>query len=192
MSGQWKTRRVAPALLGAVVAMLGVSGCSEQRTLSDLERYVSSLHADIVPQVDPLPEQPPVVTVIYTADESKDPFAPSNVYGKDEILAEAKTDSAPEIDPLAPDPARLREPLERYPLDALELVGTMRLDAGNWALVKSPDGQIHRVVVGSYLGQNIGKIVAINEKLGSLEIEELVLGTSGRWEIRLTGLKTGG
>ena len=192
MSGQWKTRRVAPALLGVVVAMLGISGCSEQRTLSDLERYVSSLHADIVPQVDPLPEQPPVVTVIYTADESKDPFAPSNVYGKDEILAEAKTDSAPEIDPLAPDPARLREPLERYPLDALELVGTMRLDAGNWALVKSPDGQIHRVVVGSYLGQNIGKIVAINEKLGSLEIEELVLGTSGRWEIRLTGLKTGG
>ncbi len=36
----------------------GPGGCSEQRTLDDLDRYVTTLHRDAVPKVDPIPEQP--------------------------------------------------------------------------------------------------------------------------------------
>ena len=94
-------------------------------------------------------------------------------------------------DPLEPDAGRSREPLEDFPLDALKLVGTMSLDWQNWALINAPDGQIYRVVVGSYLGQNTGKIIEINESTGSLEIEERLQGASGRWEVRLIQMTNG-
>jgi len=167
---------------------LGVlTGCSEQRTLEDLERYVTTLHRDAVPKVDPIPEQPPVRSVTYSVDESKDPFAPSNVFGKEELAA--TTELGP--DPLAPDVDRAKEPLEQFPLDALKLLGTMELENDLWALISAPDGQIHRVVMGSYLGQNIGRIVGIDKTAGRLDIEELVQGASGRWETRQTELRTG-
>jgi Tfp pilus assembly protein PilP len=40
------------------------------------------------------------------------------------------------------------------------------------------------VVEGSYLGQNNGKVVAIDLDKSALEIEELLQGPTGRWEIR--------
>ncbi len=162
-------------------------GCSEERTLADLERYVLTLHQDTVPQVEALPDQPSVEVVVYTADEARDPFAPSNVFGKEDDGVEP--DTGP--DPLEPDAGRSREPLEDFPLDALKLVGTMKLDEQNWALINAPDGQIYRVVVGSYLGQNTGKIIEINESTGSLEIEERLQGASGRWEARLIQMTNG-
>ncbi|NBT28140.1 MAG: hypothetical protein EBT18_01450, partial [Gammaproteobacteria bacterium] len=76
-----------------------LAGCSEQRTLDDLDRYVTTLHRDTVPKVDPIPEQPPVTSVVYAVDESKDPFAPSNVFGTEEVATAVES----EPDPLAPD-----------------------------------------------------------------------------------------
>ena len=162
-------------------------GCSEERTLADLERDVLTLHQDTVPQVEGLPDQPSVEVVVYTADEARDPFAPGNVFGKEDDGVEP--DIGP--DPLAPDATRSREPLEDFPLDALKLVGTMSLDGQNWALINAPDGQIYRVVVGSYLGQNTGKIIQIDESTGSLEIEERLQGASGRWEVRSIQMTNG-
>lgn len=175
--------------MGSLVFMpVVLGGCSEQRTLDDLDRYVTTLHRDTVPKVDPIPEQPPVTSVVYAVDESKDPFAPSNVFGTEEVATAVES----EPDPLAPDVDRVKEALERFPMDALKLVGTMELENDLWALISAPDGQIHRVVIGSYLGQNIGRIVGIDKAAGRLDIEELVQGPSGRWETRLTELRAGG
>ena len=171
--------------LGLVIFLM--FGCSEERTLADLKRYVLTLHQDTVPQVEALPDQPSVEVVVYTADEARDPFAPSNVFGKEDDGVEP--DTGP--DPLEPDAGRSRGPLEDFPLDALKLVGTMKLDEQNWALINAPDGQIYRVVVGSYLGQNTGKIIEINESTGSLEIEERLQGASGRWAVRLIQMTNG-
>ena len=167
-------------LLLATVVLLG--GCDEGRSLADLENFVQTVHRDTVPRVDPLPELPPVESVVYQADGVADPFAPSNVFGESDVEAE------PEPDPLTPDASRVAEALEKFPLDALQLVGTMQIEAHAWALVSTPDGQIHRVVEGNYLGQNNGKVVAIDLDHGALEIEELLQGPTGRWEIRPTRL----
>ncbi len=168
------------SLLAATVMSLG--GCYEERSLVDLEDFVQTVHRDTVPRVDPLPELPPVESVLYQADGVADPFAPSNVFGEGDVEAE------PKPDPLTPDASRVAEALEKFPLDALQLVGTMQIDAHAWALVSVPDGQIHRVVEGNYLGQNNGKVVAIDLHRSALEIEELLQGPTGRWEIRLTRL----
>jgi len=163
-------------LLAATVMLLG--GCDEERSLIDLENFVETVHRDTVPRVDPLPELPPVESMLYQADGAADPFAPSNVFGEGDVEVEV------EPDPLTPDASRVAEALEKFPLDALQLVGTMQIDAHAWALVSVPDGQIHRVVEGSYLGQNNGKVVAIDLDKSALEIEELLQGPTGRWEIR--------
>jgi len=169
-------------LLAATVMLVG--GCDEERSFVDLEELVQTVHRDTVPRVDPLPELPPMESVFYQADGVADPFAPSNVFGEGDVEAEPE----PEPDPLTPDASRVAEALEKFPLDALQLVGTMQIDANAWALVSAPDGQIHRVIEGSYLGQNNGKVVAIDLDQSALEIEELLQGPTGRWEIRPTQL----
>ena len=52
-----------------------------------------------------------------------------------------------------------REYLERYELDTLSMVGTFSNEESYWALVRDPEGVIHRVPVGNYIGKNHGKVV---------------------------------
>ena len=58
-----------------------------------------------------------------------------------------------------PDFDRPKEYLERYELDTLSMVGTFSKDESYWALVRDPEGVIHRVPVGNYIGKNHGKVV---------------------------------
>ncbi|HCK76880.1 MAG TPA: pilus assembly protein PilP [Gammaproteobacteria bacterium] len=180
-------RRTASRILWSVFIVVAIVGCAEERDLNDLKQFVEMTHRDTAPKVDPLPEQVPVISIAYRADQSQDPFAPSNVFGK----PQAEVASEPETDPLEPDVSRMPDFLEKFPLDALQMLGTLQFEERNWALIRAPDGEIHRVVVGSYLGQNNGKIVAIDQSKGVLEIEERYRGVSGRWEIRSNEMRSG-
>ena len=170
-----------------VIIVLTVAGCAEERSLDDLMHFAETTHRDTVPKVESLPEQMPVVSVIYQADPSQDPFARSNVFGTPEVQVIAE----PEPDPLEPDADRTPEFLEQFPLDALQMLGTLQLEGDTWGLVSAPDGEIHRVMVGSYIGQNNGKIIAIDSSGGVLEIEERHRGVSGRWELRPSEMRSG-
>ena len=181
---QWGLRSRAVCL---AIMVLMVAGCAEERSLDDLMNFVETTHRDTAPKVEPLPEQIPVVSVTYQADPSQDPFARSNVFG----TPEAQVIAEPEPDPLEPDADRTPEFLEQFPLDALQMLGTLQLEGDTWALVSAPDGEIHRVMVGSYLGQNNGKIIAIDSSEGVLEIEERYRGVSGRWELRPSEMRSG-
>jgi type IV pilus assembly protein PilP len=79
------------------------------------------------------------------------------------------------------DPTRPREPLERFDLSALKLMGIVWGERGRRALVRAPDGKGYFVTIGMYLGQNGGRIVAIEEDYLILEekhrdLEGKVLG----------------
>ena len=66
---------------------------------------------------------------------------------------------------------RPREYLEQFPLDTLKMVGTLRLGAGNYGLVQTKDGLIHRVLPGNHLGQNDGRVMAVSDaKITLVEI----------------------
>lgn len=181
---QWGSRSRAVCI---VIMVLMVAGCVEERSLDDLMHFVETTHRDTVPKVESLPEQMPVVAVTYQADPSQDPFARSNVFG----TPEAQVIAEPESDPLEPDADRTPEFLEQFPLDALQMLGTLQLEGDTWGLVSAPDGEIHRVMVGSYLGQNNGKIIAIDSSEGALKIEERHRGVSGRWELRPSEMRSG-
>ena len=58
---------------------------------------------------------------------------------------------------------RQPQPLESYALEALNMKGSMRGKQNDTiALIQTPDGQIERVQVGSYLGMNQGRVVKIS------------------------------
>jgi type IV pilus assembly protein PilP len=75
-------------------------------------------------------------------------------------------------DSTRPDPDRSREFLEQFPLDTLDMVGTLELGERTYGLLQTRDGLIHRVLPGNYVGQNDGRIVAITE--AEIRVVEIV------------------
>ncbi|HSH42003.1 MAG TPA: pilus assembly protein PilP [Arenicellales bacterium] len=149
-------------------SMLILSGCAD-KTMNDLERFVENTHKDRKPRVEPLPRVKPTPRFEYTASELVDPFSQANL-----IQRRPTPDGGP-----APDPTRRKEPLEQFPLDALSMVGTLSNDDSSWAIIRAPDGTVHRAGAGNYLGQNYGKIQAVNDT--EVEIVELVPDVNGGW-----------
>jgi len=76
-----------------------------------------------------------------------------------------------------PDPGRPRQPLERFPLAGLSMVGTLSGRGGTFALVRDPDGVTHAVAAGDYLGRDHGRITAVHER--EIRLDELVAEGAG-------------
>jgi len=166
-------RRAATFVLLASVLL--AAGCAEQ-SMRDLEAFVENTHKDRKPRIEPLPRVTPNPTFEYAAAELVDPFSEDNL-----IQRRPTRDDGP-----APDPTRRKEPLEQFPLDALAMVGTLSNETATWAIIRTPDGTVHRASEGSYLGQNYGQINAISDS--QIEIVELVPDTNGGWRERETSL----
>lgn len=159
------------------VLALACTGCTEP--MSELETYLGNVKKRTPPPIEPLPPMRSFKTHVYVP--SRDPFLSGD---EDELdLGLAEDDSA---DPLRPDMDRPRELLESFPLDALDMVGTMGEGEAMEALIKDPDGVVHRVRTGNWLGQNHGQIRGIYED--SIALEERVQDPTGRWERRSTSV----
>ena len=93
---------------------------------------------------------------------------------------------------IAPELFRDREVLEAYPRERLQYVGQIASKAAVEALVKvlppvaaskeTPMMSVHRVRVGSRLGQDFGKVLAVHPD--QLVLEELALNPAGEWRTR--------
>lgn len=80
---------------------------------------------------------------------------------------------------------RPREPLETFPLDSLQLIGNLRRGKDVVALIQA-DKLIYSVRIGAHLGQDLGKVIAINDK--TVDIDEWVADSAGGWVRRQTQL----
>ena len=76
--------------------------------------------------------------------------------------------------------------LEGYPLDQLKMVGTLRQQRKNAALI-DVGGQTHMVRVGNYMGQNFGLVTKISET--EVELKEIVQDAAGEWVERPSKLE---
>lgn len=155
--------------VGLFVLML-LSACS--RTISstpgdapNLRSWLEEVRARPAPALEVLPVVQQFETFEYTAQAMRDPFSD----------AWANTDTAG----LRPDPDRRKEPLEGFPLDSLDMVGSIGGGPGLIALVMAPDKVTYRVRVGGYLGQSDGRVTGVTE--GRIELIELVSDGSGGW-----------
>ena len=165
-------RRIAATLLGLVM----VAGCSSDG-LDDLRDFVKNAHADKKPKIEPLPEIKPYEAYAYAASDLADPFSPANLKP---MTAQGRGGGP------RPDMNRRKEPLEDFPLDALKMVGTLSRGSQTWGVVQAPDGTVHRVQKGNYVGQNFGRILRVSEE--KIDVVELVQGALGDWVEREAGL----
>jgi type IV pilus assembly protein PilP len=152
--------------LGACIVLAGCGGESHQ----DLRAWMADQGKGARGRVDPLPQIKPYEPFAYNAFDLPDPFKPRKI-------EPTKGGSK-----LAPDLSRRREPLESYPLESLNMVGTLAKGKTTYALVRTPDKDVYQVSQGNYLGQNFGVIVAISD--GEVRLKELVQDGSGDWTER--------
>src|SRR6266567_602100 len=108
---------------GACVLVAGCGGESHQ----DLRAWMADQGKNARGRVDPLPQIKPYEPFAYNAFDLPDPFKPRKI---------------------EPDLARRREPLESYPLESLNMVGTLQQGKSTYALVRTPDKDVYQVTTG--------------------------------------------
>ena len=149
-------------LMGMVSGLL--AGCTGDTR--EVEAWVAEVKARPAPPLDPLPVMKQFETFEYSPEGLRDPFAVP----------------APDRDSgsgLRPDTDRRKEALEAYPLDGLNMVGTIGTGGNLIGLLLAPDRVTYRVRPGNYLGQNDGRIIAVYED--RIEMVELVPDGAGGW-----------
>ena len=87
---------------------------------------------------------------------------------------------------LAPDPNRPKEPLESFPLESIQMLGTITQSSETFALVKAGPN-LYRVRKGNYMGQNFGVITGIDD--AQISLKELVQDAGGDWVERSSALQ---
>lgn len=152
---------------------LFLAGCSSNN-MSSLRSYVARIKARKVTHIPPVPVMTPYHPYAYSPGDSRDPFMPANgPSGPPTKMAN---------NGLHPDFNRPKEPLESFPLDALHMVGTLQFKGVLFAMIQAPDGVIHRVTTGEYMGRHYGKVVKIT--VSKVGLSEIVPNGFGGWKRR--------
>ena len=146
----------------ALATMLLLTACDSR--IDAVNQEMATIRNLPPKAIDPAPVFLPVPTFDYAAHQLKSPFMPTSLATELRIMAGKR---------VYPNLARQLQPLENYALESLLMKGIMKNQAGRIiALIQTPDGQIERVQVGSYMGTNHGRITVINPS--QIDLVEIV------------------
>lgn len=173
-----KVLRNAVALFAPTLLLAGCGG-----DFSDLDAFMAQKKARPGGIIAPIPTFKAYEAFAYSATTLRSPFDRPLEVREIALLQAVKT--------VKPDETRVKEFLEQYTFDSLDMVGTLARDGTNWTLIRDPDGGVHRVTLGNFLGRNHGKIVEMTDNyLGVIEI--VTDGTQDGWVERPRQLKLSG
>jgi type IV pilus assembly protein PilP len=166
------------ALLAAAALLL--AACDGEQ-YSDLKAELNEKTKDFRGRVEPLPQVKPYEPVPYTAEGIVDPFRPDRI----DVAGGPR---APRSDPNRPSPDlnRPKEPLEAFPLESIQMLGTISQNRETFALVKAGPN-LYRIKKGNYLGLNFGVVTTIDE--AQINLKELVQDGQGEWVERTSALQ---
>src|SRR4026209_2420506 len=162
------------------MAALALAGCGGDE-YGDLKEELNHLTKDLRGRVDPLPQVRPYEPVPYTAEGQIDPFRPERIE-----VAQGVGSAKAVASKLAPDPNRPKEPLEAFPLESIQMLGTITQANEVFALVKAGPN-LYRVRKGNYMGQNFGVVTGIDES--QISLKELIQDSGGEWVERNSALQ---
>ena len=166
--------------LGALLVLLSGCGSSSEESV---RQWMVDERNQTKPHVEPIPAPKQFKPEPYTNSAATEPFS------KEKLTQALRRDSnqvATNASLVAPELARRKEPLEAYPLDAMTLVGSILKEGRPVALVMV-DKLLYQVQVGSYLGQNYGRVMKIAET--EVTLREIVQDAAGEWIERATTLQ---
>lgn len=160
----------AARLMCVSMVLLGLSGCGGSDDFSDLSTFVTEARSRPTGTIEPLPKFRAYEAFTYNAAGLRSPFQPPV-----------------KIDPLnrqkgsrevRPDETRVKQFLEGFNIETLEMVGTLGNDSGTFALLRGAGG-VYRVKVGDYLGRNHGRVVSVGDL--QVDVIEIVPDGEGGW-----------
>ena len=174
---------------GSLVKRFSIILCSVLLTacgdsdFSDLDSFMAEKKARPGGIIAPIPTFKAYEAFAYSAAVQRSPFnRPIEV----REIAQLRAVSA-----VKPDNARAKEFLEQFTFDSLSMVGTLKKGEQDWTLVLDPEGGVHRVQQGDFLGRNHGKIVDTTDTY--VAVTEIVSdGSADGWVERPRTIKLSG
>lgn len=167
----FKNRRAVRRSLALLVLLPWLVSCGDGG-FSDLDAFMAENRARPGGVIEPIPTFKAYEAFAYAATTLRSPFdRPVDI----RQLAALSSRAA-----LRPDNNRPKEYLERFKLNSLLMVGSLERAGEDWTLIKDPDGGIHRVQVGNFLGRDHGRIVEMGDTFFAV-IEIVPDGTEGGW-----------
>ncbi|MFN2645716.1 MAG: pilus assembly protein PilP [Burkholderiales bacterium] len=163
----------------AGLAMLALAACGADEH-GDLKQELAQLTKDFRGQVPPLPQVKPYEPVPYAGEGQVDPFRIERI----EVARNSRPSGAQTK--LAEHEKRVKEPLEAFPLESIQMLGTISQEKETFGLVKAGPN-LYRVKKGNYMGQNFGVITTIDD--GQIKLKELVQDSGGEWVERNSALQ---
>lgn len=169
-----KQIKEASAICVITLLCLALIGCGSGEG-DDLDKFMEQAAKDMKAKVEPLPEVKPYTPLEYNADgKLSDPF-------------KARKAQSVKTTGIQPNFNRPKEPLEAYPLESLQFVGSLSKDKLQFALIKTPDNSIQQVTIGNYVGQNFGIVTEVTEN--EVQLKEIVQDElSGDWIERTSSI----
>jgi type IV pilus assembly protein PilP len=152
--------------------------CSPEH--DELRAWMEQQRREAKPNVPPL--QPPkrFDPQPYAAAQAVDP------YSMQKLTVALKQEARQPNSLLSAEMNRRKEPLESYPLDSMNMVGSVNKQGQPFALLRV-DNLLYQVKVGDYLGQNYGRITRISET--DIRLREIVQDAAGEWIERPAALQ---
>ena len=177
-NGKFSAKLRWPALLLGTALLAGCGGGSD---FGDIQSYMDEVNARPKGRIEPLPPFEQVPPFAYKASTKRSPFEPPALV---QIVPERNT--GPKV---KPNPDRVKEFLEQFPIGNLSMVGTLSQRSQLYALIQDSQGGVHRVSRGNYMGTDHGRINSIND--GEVELIEIVPDGTGGWVERKRKVELG-
>ena len=159
------------AAAAAVAGTLLLGACSGEEQ-SELRQELAAMTKDLRGRVDPLPQVKSFEPVPYKGESMIDPFVPGRI-----VVTQASAGGGGGGG-VQPDLNRPKEPLEAFPLESIQMVGTLSQNQDRYALVRA-GASLFRVKKGNYMGPNFGVITGIDES--QINVKEVVQDSGGDW-----------
>lgn len=169
---------------GGVV--LGLAACAND-DFSDLDQFMAEKRARPAGIIAAIPPFKDYEAFAYSATTTRSPF--------ERPVAVQDVAQLQSVSAVRPDPNRPKEFLEQYTLESLVMVGTIRRNGKDWTLMQDPEGGIHRVGLGNYIGRNHGRVIDMGPTYVAV-VEIVSDGSEDGWverprSIMLSGMNLG-
>ena len=174
-----RTLLLLPLMASAVLA-LSACGSSQE---DDIRNWMVEERNQTRPMVKAISEPKQFKPEAYTNAAAIEPFSNQKLT---QALKRDSAQTASNAGLVAPELIRRKEPLEAFPLDSMSLVGSIWKAGQPVALIKV-DNLLYQVKLGTYLGQNYGKVTKINET--EVSLREIVQDAVGEWIERVATLE---
>ncbi len=169
-------------LMVMLPVVLLASGCFGSKN-DELQQWMVTQRANTPARITPIAEPKKFKPQAYEQMAAMEPFNNQKLL---QALRKDSSQSAANLALISPELARRKEALESFPLDAVQMVGSLNKNKVLVGLVRV-DKLLYQVKVGNYVGQNFGRITEITDS--EIVLREIAQDAAGEWTERKVNLQ---